>query len=285
MPIIGAHVSAAGGIEKAFQRADDLNVEAIQIFGSSPRQWGVTLPTHETCTRVKEAWKNSGVKQVFLHAPYLAQIAHTEHEMREKSIAALAGHLHIANMISANGLIFHIGSGKGAVRQEAIARTVDGIQKLLAKVPGSPPLIIENSAGEGDKIGSTLEEIAEIIKGVGDKRVRVCIDTAHAYASTLIDAYTKPCLVSVATLFDTLIGSDRLAALHVNDSKVPAGARVDRHENIGEGHIGLDGFRALAKIPLFAGIAWLLEVPGFDGQGPDKRNVELLRSGVLESSL
>jgi len=278
MPFIGAHVSTAGGVANGLIRGTELGVEAIQIFGSSPRQWGVSLPTEKTLAEWEKASKETTVKTVFLHAPYLANIGHPDPEMREKSIQALAGHLRIADMLHSDGLIFHIGSGKGEEREPALKRVVDGMREVLSRVPGKTRLIIENSAGEGDKIGSTLEEIADIIKRIGDVRVRVCIDTAHAFASGMISEYTKKNLDQFAKHIEATIGKEALVALHVNDSKVPTGAKVDRHENIGEGHIGIDGFRALAKEKIVGSIAWLLEVPGFDGRGPDKKNVELLRS-------
>lgn len=275
--IIGAHVSAAGGLEKVFARAEELGAEAIQMFGSSPRQWAVALPSTETVKKFQEARENSRVQQVFLHAPYLINIGHPDREMRGKSVKALVGHFEICRRIAADGVIFHIGSGRGASRDEIYKRVVEGIRAVLDAIPEAR-LIIENSAGEGDKIGATLEEIARLIEAVGSDRVGVCIDTAHSFASGLLPLYTPE---SVSTFFDHIdatCGRERLWAIHINDSKVPAGAKKDRHENIGAGHIGLEGFRAFVREPRVDGLPLILEVPGFDGAGPDQVNVCMLKS-------
>lgn len=275
--IIGAHVSAAGGLEKVFARADEIGAEAIQMFGSSPRQWAVVQPSAETVKKFQEVQENSRVQQVFLHAPYLVNIGHPDREMREKSITALAGHLEICRRLGADGLIFHIGSGKGVPREEAHRAVVESMRFVLQRVGGAR-LVIENSAGEGDKIGATSEEIAQLITLVGSERVGVCIDTAHAFASGMIDEYTPEKVRLLFDVFQKTFGLSRLIAFHVNDSKVPTGAKKDRHENIGEGHIGIEGFRAFINEPRIENRALLLEVPGFDGQGPDKGNVDILRS-------
>lgn len=275
-PLIGAHVSAAGGLEKVFARAEEIGAEAIQMFGSSPRQWAVVLPSLETTKKFKDAHAHSRVQQVFLHAPYLVNIGHPDRDMRAKSITALAGHLEICRRLGADGLIFHIGSGKGVLREEARRTVVESMRSVLERVSDAQ-LVIENSAGEGDKIGSTSEEIAQLIALVGSKRVGVCIDTAHAFASGVIDEYTPEKVRALFDVFQKTFGFSRLAAFHVNDSKVPSGAKKDRHENIGEGYIGINGFRAFMNEPRIKNRTLLLEVPGFDGNGPDKKNVDILR--------
>lgn len=278
-PLIGAHISAAGGLEKAFARAEEIGAVVIQIFGSSPRQWAVSLPSTETVTKFREEQESSRVRQVFLHAPYLVNIGHPDREMRTKSVLALGGHLEICRRLSADGLIFHIGSGKGVARSEAHALVVESMRAVLDTVPDAR-LLIENSAGEGDKIGSTPEEIAHLIDQTGSDRVGVCIDTAHAFASCLIPAYTHELVGAFFDAVEQTFGLDRLWAFHVNDSKVPSGAKKDRHENIGEGHIGIEGFRTFMKEPRVANRALLLEVPGFDGNGPDKKNIDILRGCI-----
>ncbi len=278
MPIIGAHVSAAGGVENALVRGEELGVQAIQMFGSSPRQWNVNIPSAETIQRWNKTKEKSSVREVFLHAPYLCNIAHPDEELRAKSVQALGDHLKIAHLLDTQGLIFHIGTGKGSNRQEVYRLIATGVHAMLDHVGGSTPLIIENSAGEGDKIGASIQEIGQIFDLISSPRVGVCIDTAHAFASGMIEEYTEAGLTKFFDEYDRVLGHKTLRALHVNDSKIPALGKKDRHENIGEGYIGIDGFRALAREKRVGSIAWLLEVPGFDNAGPDKRNVELLRS-------
>lgn len=277
MPLIGAHVSVAGGLYKAFENAKAIGAEAIQMFGASPRQWAVSLPTKAAVEQYFEAKKASDVKAVFLHAPYLPNIASPDKDNRKKSVAALASHLKIADLIKSDGLIFHIGSSKPLPREEAVDAIVASMQEILDAVPGTTHLIIENSAGGGSKIGSTPEEIGVIVKKLKSRRVRVCIDTAHAFEAGCIDEYTPK---KIATFFDrceSAFGVETIVALHVNDSKTAFDSHHDRHENIGEGHIGLAGFQNLAKEKRISHTSWLLEVPGFDEQGPDKKNVDLLK--------
>lgn len=278
MPIIGAHVSAAGGLENAIKRGEELGVRAIQIFGSSPRKWDVTLPSDETIQHWNNAKEKSSVAQVFLHAPYLCNIAHPDPDLRAKSVRALGDHLQIAQLLNTDGLIFHIGTGKGADRDGVYELVAKGVGEILGRIAGTAPLIIENSAGEGDKIGATLSEIKQIFDLISSPRVGVCIDTAHAFASGMIPGYTDERITQFFDEYDRVLGMKTLRALHVNDSKIPAFGKKDRHENIGSGYIGLDGFRALAREPRVGSVAWLLEVPGFDDTGPDKKNVDLLYS-------
>lgn len=277
MPLIGGHVSVAGGLHKAFENAKAIGAEAIQLFGASPRQWAVPLPTVETVEAFEAAWKESGVKAVFLHAPYLPNIASPDADVRKKSITALASHLKIADLIKSDGLIFHIGSSKPLPREEAVEVIVESMQEILKRVPGKTHLIIENSAGGGSRIGSTPEEIGVIMKKLKSTRVRVCIDTAHAFEAGCIDEYAPKKIKDFFDRCEAAFGIENIVALHVNDSKTAFNSHHDRHENIGEGHIGLAGFQNLAKEKRILQTAWLLEVPGFADTGPDKKNVDLLK--------
>lgn len=280
-PLIGGHVSVAGGLTKAFENAAAIGAETIQFFGASPRQWAVGMPTKDAVDQFARAWGEFSVKTVFLHAPYLPNIANPDRAAREKSITALASHFKIANLLKSNGLIFHIGSSKPLPREGAVEVIAESMQEILARVPGTTHLIIENSAGGGFRIGSTPEEIGEIVRVVKSDRVKVCVDTAHAFEAGLLDAYTPS---KIKTLFDrceSAFGVERIVALHVNDSKTIFNSHHDRHENIGEGHIGLDGFKHLAKEKRISATSWLLEVPGFENTGPDKKNVDILKGCVL----
>lgn len=277
-PIIGAHVSAAGGLYKAFENAAAIGAEAIQIFGASPRQWAVPLPLQTAVELFDATRKTSDVKAIFLHAPYLPNIASPEHEVRKKSIQALSSHLKIADMLHTGGLIFHIGSSKPLPREDAIEVIAESMNEILANVPGKTHLIIENSAGGGSRIGSTPEEIGEIMKRIGSGRVKVCVDTAHAFEAGLLDSYTPENIKTLFDRYDESCGIENIVALHVNDSKTSFNSHHDRHENIGEGHIGLSGFKNLSQERRLTHTAWLLEVPGFDDKGPDKKNINLLKS-------
>lgn len=273
---IGGHVSVAGGILNAFPNAERIGANTAQFFGSSPRQWAVRLPSAADAGRFRAECKERRFGPVFLHAPYLPNLASPVSELRARSVLALAGHLTIAEMIGAKGLIFHIGSGADLPKDKAFAHVVRGMREILRRVPGEALLIAENSAGGGAKIGATIEEIGEILDAVGSPRGAACFDTAHAFESG-VTQYSPAEVRSLSAAIRKHLGSRRLAALHVNDSKTPFNSRHDRHENIGRGHIGLAAFRNLMASAEFRRIPWILEVPGFADEGPDAKNVALLK--------
>lgn len=277
-PKIGAHVSVAGGLRKAIENAEKIGAETIQIFGSSPRQWNVKLPNKKDVRLFKEKIKESGLGPIFIHAPYLVNIATPDNEIRKKSIHNLIGQMKIAKLIEAEGVIFHIGTKKDLSEKEALKKCSGALKIILRKVPGESKLIIENNAGEGNKVGTTPKEIGEIIKQVNSSRLGVCIDTAHALGAGIIKEYTSRKLKKFFDEWEKEIGKNKIAAFHINDSKTPAGSHRDRHENIGEGHIGLTGFKNLAKEKRASKLPWIIEVPGFDKEGPDRKNIDLLKS-------
>ncbi len=277
-PKIGAHVSTAGGLHTAIERIQDIGGDCLQIFGASPRQWAARLPDEDKIKKFKEAVKESGIGPIYLHAAYLPNLASPVDETVEKSITNLSIHLQIAELIGANGLIFHIGSGKELPKEKAMAKVVKACKAILKKVPGKAELVMENSAGGGQKLGSSVAEIGVMIKKIDSNRMKVCWDTAHAFEAGVMDEHSPANIKKLFNEFDKEIGLDKLVALHVNDSKTPFNSHHDRHENIGEGHIGLSGFKNLAKEKRLGHTAWFLEVPGFDGMGPDKKNIDILKA-------
>ncbi len=275
---IGAHVSASGGIYRAFENAKTISAEAIQIFGSSPQQWSVRFPKEEDVKKFKSAHKESGNIPVFLHASYLANLASASEITRANALQSLTGHLKIAEIIGAQGLIFHVGSGKDQSKEAAMNFVVKGCQSILKNVSGQTQLILENSSAGGAKLGAAPQEIGQILKKINSPRAKVCFDTAHAFEAGVIE-YDS--IVKVKTAFDEWdreVGLENIVAIHANDSETAFGSHNDRHENIGEGHIGLKGFQDLAEEKRLHTKVWLLEVPGFDGSGPDKKNIEILKS-------
>jgi len=277
-PYIGGHVSTAGGISNAILNGEAIGATTIQIFGSSPQMWFTKFPLETEIKKFKNAKKKSSIASIYLHAAYLVNLASVSREIYKKSIKNISEHLKIAESIGAEGLIFHLGSNKGISREEGLKKEVVAMKEVLEHIPGKSFLIMENSAGGGDKIGSNIEEIKYLYEHVNSNRVKMCFDTAHAFEAGLIGDYTKE---NVKKFFDTWekeIGLEHMVALHINDSKTVYESHHDRHENIGEGYIGIEGFRMLAKQRRLFDKAWLLEVPGFDDEGPDKKNVEILHS-------
>ena len=273
---IGAHVSAGGGLSKAIENAKKIGAECIQIFGASPRQWQAELPSDEETKKFKKLRKESGIGPVFLHSAYLVNLASPNSFIRKNSVENLGKHLLIAEKIGAEGLIFHVGSGKEAPREQAVSFIVSGMKEVLKKVPGKTQLILENDAGGGGKVGG-IKEMGEIVKKVGSVRVKVCYDTAHGLEAGLVDKYTPEKVKKLFNEWDKAVGIENIAVIHVNDSKTLAGSHHDRHENIGEGEIGVEGFCALVAEKRLKDLPWILEVPGFRGEGSDKENIEILR--------
>lgn len=296
-PLIGGHVSAAGGFFKAIENAERIGATAIQFFGASPRQWFAKMPDGLTIETYREALKKSQVQAVFLHAAYLPNLATRMDESFEKSIKSLSEHLQIVSMIGAKGLIFHMGSfatqqlvqqmiprgvvpggGGDMTRDQAIEQTAKGMKQVLKNVPSDAFLVMENSSGGGGKLGSTAADLGAIKRLVNHERVKVCFDTAHAFeAGVLAENVTPENVQQVFDEWDREIHLSDLVALHVNDSKTKHKSLSDRHENLGHGYIGIDGFRALAAEKRLHHAAWILEVPGFDDNGPDRENVDILK--------
>lgn len=274
--IIGAHVSTSGGLYTAFERAQLIGANAVQIFGSSPRAWRAKMPTYEECEKFKSEKERHSISHVFLHAAYLVNLASGNSDIFLNSKQSLIDHLSIAEMIGADGLIFHIGSSKGITRSEALAQEVEAMKEIISRVPGRAKLIMENTAGGGDKIGDSLKEMGELYKKTGLDRLGICFDTAHAFEAGWVESYTKNSVKKLFDEFDKEIGIQNLCVIHANDSMTDAGSHHDRHANIGEGKIGEEGFKGLFSDVRLHSIPWILEVPGV-GEGPDKKNVEILR--------
>jgi len=276
-PVIGGHVSAAGGIQNSVQNGLDIGAEVIQIFGASPRQWSAREPSKAAYAEFKKKFSLSKLHSVFLHAPYLINLGSPDGNIYEKSVRCLSLHLSIAENIGATGLIFHPGSGKEITKEKTLAQIAKGVRAVLANVPGNAKIIIENTAGGGTKTGATLDEIAVLLSLSKNARVGVCFDTAHAFESGLLPKFNPKNIASLFDEFDKTIGIANLLAIHANDSMTESFSYHDRHENIGRGKIGIRGFRALAHEKRLKKIPWILEVPGMKNMGPDRENINILK--------
>ncbi len=276
---LGAHVSTAGGMDKAIDRGVEIGCEAIQIFGSSPQAWAYKPPPTEQTDAFREKAHEQGIGPVFFHGIYLVNLGSADPNLVEKGIGSLINYMHLAADIDAGGVIFHPGSHKGAGYEGILERVIAAIEQVLISSPEGPYLTLENTAGMGQHIGAKLEELGRIIRGVDEAyrhRLRICLDTQHSYAAGY-DVATRDGLEAMLAEFDETIGLDRLAAVHANDSKYVLGAGVDRHENIGQGYIGLEGFENIIANPAFKDIPFFLEVPGLEGKGPDRENLDILK--------
>ena len=255
------------------RRKREVGARAMQILVCRPECGG----HNTTYGRVVEYKKcsQSSVKAVCLHAAYLV-VCGSSTEIYTYSMQSLMDHLKIAEVIE--GVIFHLGSTKGGTREEGFAREIEAMKKVLQAVPGKAQLIMENTAGGGDKIGAEIVDIERLMHGVNSPRVKVCYDTAHGFEAGLVESYTQASVKKLFDEFDKELGVENIVAIHANDSKTISGSNHDQHENIGDGHIGIEGFKALAGEKRLYNKAWLLEVPGFLCEGPDEENIKLLTS-------
>jgi deoxyribonuclease-4 len=277
MPKIGAHVRSGGGVDKAIDRALEMGAETIQIFSGAPQAWRRKNYTTQEVEEFKAKTAETGIAPCFIHGLYLVNLASQNTEFLQKSYDALVAEMHAAALIGAKGVIFHLGSHKGAGYETCVDQVIEYCQRILAATPEDAWLILENSAGMGGAIGSKFAELGKIAREVGSDRVKVCLDTCHTFAAGY-DVKTREGLDKTMAEFDSEIGLERLVAVHANDSKQPLGGAMDRHANIGDGHIGKDGFINLLSHPAFTDLPFLLEVPGMDDSGPDKPNVEILKA-------
>jgi len=272
---VGAHVSAAGGLDKAIDRAQDIGAETIQIFASSPRGWAFKPHTEDSVAAFRQKAEVAGIVPVFLHAIYLLNLGGTP-ELVRKSIQSLVDHMNVAGQIGATGVIFHAGGYKDIGFDAVLGPAANAMTEVLERSSPGAALIIENSAGLGSRIGASFLEIGQMVKAVDSPRTKVCLDTQHAMASGY-DMGSRDGLDAAMEEFDREIGISRLVAVHANDSKVAVGSGVDRHENIGEGSLGIEGFETIMGHPTVRDIPFVLEVPGFNKKGPDKANLDLLK--------
>ncbi len=273
---IGAHVSSAGGPANVFERLAAIGGEAVQLFISAPQQWKPPALTEEQVAAFKAAHGAAGVP-AFFHGVYLMNFGSQDQQTLNRSVASLGSYLRWAGELDVVGTVFHVGSHLGAGFETVLPQICERIRAAMEASPNDSLVILETNAGQGNCVGRTFAELGAIIKGLdNDPRLAICIDTCHVFAMGYDIATREGCEIAMEE-FDREIGIGRLAAVHANDSKMPLGGVRDRHENIGEGHIGLDGFRTVMAHAAFADVPFLLEVPGFEGNGPDEENIRRLK--------
>ena len=274
--LIGGHVSTAGGLVRALERAEERGCETMQVFNQSPRAWRPTRYSEADVSAFRERLAASPVESVYIHAVYLINVASDDAEVCRKSLASLTHALAVGDAIGAAGVIVHPGSGKGQAPGPTFKKLGRAMRAALAETE-SAPLLFENTAGAGFTIGRTFEELARVIEvsGAGE-RVGVCLDSCHLLASGY-EVRERAAFKAVVDECDRVVGLDRLRALHLNDSKVALGANVDRHANLGEGELGEQGIRVFLGEPRFADLPVLIEVPGPDGHGPDEEQIDIAK--------
>ncbi len=269
--LIGAHVSQAGGLSKAIERGVERGCDAIQIFNQSPRMWRPTAYGEDDYSEFREAMAPTRIKAVMIHAVYLINCASEDKDMRTKSLASLEQSLNVGKGIGAVGVVLHPGSAKQGDVPKAIGRAGKLIKEALGRTGGCD-LLLENTAGAGGTLGRSFEELEALVDGAGgDRRLGLCLDSCHLFASGY-DIRTPKGLTDTLDECKRIVGLDRLRGLHVNDSMTPLGSNRDRHAVLGEGELGPGGCATYLSEPRFERLPCVIET-GRDNGGVTAEDV------------
>ncbi len=285
--LLGAHMSMAGGLYTAFERAERVGCTAIQIFTKNSNQWNDPVISTEDIAKYREGRNKSKVQIVVSHDSYLINLCGANDKLLEKSREAFVKEIKRCDALEIRHLIFHPGAHTILGRKESLRLVADSLNYAHKATEGDDIIsVIETTAGQGTTVGSSFEEIAEIISGVKDKkRVGVCIDTCHIFAAGY-DIRTSNDYEKTMSDFDKIIGFEKLHAVHLNDAKKPLNSHVDRHEHIGKGEIGKGAFGFIMNDDRFSKIPKILETPkGENGYEMDIVNLRTLRELVEEASI
>jgi deoxyribonuclease-4 len=257
---IGAHVSIAGGVYNAPINAAKSGCECFQMFTRSPQGGPAPVLDSDTVNSFHANMKRYRQADVYVHTPYYINLASATERIRLNSIRVIREELERGSLLGAKALMTHLGSSADVGQEQAVKKVIEGIKKIVVGYKGTTRFLLEIAAGSGNIIGDTFEEIGQIIKAVPEYDLGVCFDTCHAFASGY-DLRTKKAIEATFQAFDKAIGLDKLVVIHANDAKFAIASRKDRHEHIGYGHIGMDGFRALLHYPQFKTVDFILETP------------------------
>lgn len=276
--LIGAHESIAGGIYKAFELAESIGCRTLQVFTKSSNQWAAKPLTEEDIENYKTVSSKSNIKHVVAHDSYLINLCAANPEILKKSREAFLDELKRCEALGIKYLNFHPGAHMGAGEDDGIKLIIESLDRAHEQSKKFKVLsVLETTAGQGSSLGYRFEQLRKIIDGVAEpKRMAVCIDTCHIFAAGY-DISTDDGYEKVMKEFDDVIGFNRLVAFHVNDSKKGLGSKVDRHEHIGKGMIGKNGFKCLMQDSRLAAIPKILETPKGEDLKEDKMNLSVLR--------
>jgi len=280
MPLLGAHMSIEGGLHMAFDRIRHVEGKSLQIFSKNQRQWRVPALTSseiELFIKKREQW---GKGPVAAHDSYLINLANPDEPKANRAVGAFAEEIRRSDQLAISYLVMHPGSHVGSGKDKGLLQLTANLDRAFVEAGNakSVMVLLETTAGQGTGLGANFEEIAYVMDNSAySKRLGVCFDTCHAFAAGY-DIRSAAEYEKTFTAFDKIIGLDRLKFFHLNDSKKGLGSRVDRHEHIGKGEIGLEGFRLLMNDPRFAEHPMVLETPKEKDLKEDIKNLKLLRS-------
>lgn len=269
---IGAHVSIAGGIYNAPENAAKAGCECFQMFTRSPQGGQASVLDDKIVSQFKKNCQKHNLSNYYIHTPYYINLASSKNRIRFGSSSVIREDLERGSLLGAKYLMTHLGSSKDVGEKEAFKKVVEGLRRILTGYKGKTQFLIENSAGAGNIIGDSFKEIGQIIKALPQFDMGVCFDTCHAFVSGY-NLQTKFAVEKVLKQFDKEIGLSKLKLIHANDAKSDLGSHIDRHEHIGYGRIGREGFYVLLHHPRLRDIDFILETP----RGKDVNNIKILK--------
>ena len=280
--LLGAHMSVAGGVSKAFERAASIDINTMQVFTKNQNRWQQKPTPQKEIDRWFELQAQTGIGPVVSHAAYLINLGSPDDALWEKSADALVDELTRAEELGILGVVLHPGAHMSAGEAAGIARIVAGLDRAHAATRGYKTLtLIENTAGQGSVLGYRFEQLRAMLDGVAEPaRIGFCLDTCHAFAAGY-DIRTPETYAETMAAFDQLLGLKRLKCFHFNDSKKGLGSRVDRHDHIGSGLLGLAAFGFILNDARFAEVPMILETPKSEDMHEDVENLTVLR-GLIE---
>ncbi len=273
---LGVHMPLKGGFAANLKRVKENGGETIQIFSGNPTAWKMAPPNRKEIGKRVVLAREQSIFPLVIHSAYLINLASSTPEFLEKSSSLLNETMERASLYEAPYVVLHVGNHGGAGVERGLEQVVEIISRSLPRWPGGVKLLLENTAGGGTALGSTFEELARVLRNFTPDDVGVCLDTAHGWAAGY-DFGSAEGVQELLEQFEGLIGLEYLFALHLNDAKVARGSRVDRHEHIGRGQIGLEGFRELLRQPWPAEMPAILETPEM-GSEWDRKNLDAIRA-------
>jgi deoxyribonuclease IV len=283
--LVGAHVSTKGGIDKAVDNAVNIGASVFQTHPTSAQQWRPLRLDDTILSTYHDKYVNAHLDGHWLHAVYLINLATPKDSLLNQSIGSLTHYMDLARQLDAQGVVFHPGSHLGAGFDNKLPQMIEAMKAILGRSDSPALLLVENSAGSGGCVGCKFSELGQLVHGVDDPRIGVCLDTQHMFASGY-DFRTPETAKATLDEFGKEVGFEKLVLVHANDSRPELGSNVDRHANVGEGEIGAEAFRLLAQDRRLGDVPWLLETPGHEHSGPDRQQIDTLREcvGMEESS-
>jgi deoxyribonuclease-4 len=282
---LGAHESIAGGMHKALERADSVGCDAVQLFVKPNRSWAVPVLADEQVALFRSKAEMLDIWPLVGHTSYLLNLCSPQDDLWQRSIDTLVIELERCEALGVPWLVLHPGAHVGTGEEVGLARMARALGEVHAATAGfQTQILLETTAGQGTKLGYRFEHLAWLLNHApGGERLGICLDTCHVFAAGY-ELRTLEGYAATMDAFDSVIGLERLKALHLNDSRGALGSRKDRHEHIGKGHIGLQGFRHVVSDPRLAGLPGLLETPKSDDLHEDRENLALLRSLCQEDA-